>query len=125
MEMTISVTIGSTTSSVTDVAEIYMFGKGAIAYNDCPSKDLVPFEAGRDILKSRNYVVTRSADIMHVRGVKWTGTSYASATYGGSGTNANKQPNTPRNIDLATAGNWSKVYPKEYIRCVKIIARIG
>ncbi len=115
---------GATTKSVSDVAEIYLFGKGAIAYNDCPSKDLVAFEAGRDILKSRNFVVTRSADIMHVRGVKWTGTAYASATYG-SGDLSSKQPNTPRNSDLATAANWSMVYPKEYIRCVKIIARIG
>ena len=108
-----------------DVAEIYLFGKGAIAYNDCPSAGLKTFEVGRDILKSQDYVVTRSSDIMHVRGVKWTGTSYATATYGGEGKNANKQPNTPRNIDLATAANWSMVYPKEYIRCVKVIARIG
>ena len=111
-----------------DVAEIYMFGKGAIAYNDCPSADLVPFEAGRDILNSRNFVVTRSADIMHLRGIKWTGTSYASAKYPNDyavTSLRNKQPQTPRNSDLATSGNWSLVYPKEYIRAVKIIARIG
>lgn len=121
-------TAGGSVGSVNDVAEIFMFGKGAIAYNDCPSADLVPFEAGRDILNSRNFVVTRSADIMHLRGIKWTGTSYASAKYPGDykiTSLRNKQPTTPRNVDLATAANWQLVYPKEYIRAVKIIARIG
>lgn len=103
-------------------ATIYLFGNGAVAYNDCPGPKV--FEAGRDILKSQDYVVTRSSDIMHVRGVKWTGTDYATATYGGTGANANKQPNTPRNADLAKAANWQLVYPKEYVRCVKVIARI-
>ena len=118
-------TAGGTVGSVSDVAEIFMFGKGAVAYNDCPSADLIPFEAGRNILGSQNLVVTRSADIMHLRGVKWTGTSFATATYGGDGKNKDKHPNTPRNVDLAESGNWQMVYPKEYIRAVKIIARIG
>lgn len=118
-----TVKVGTTDTPVTDVAEIYLFGKGAIAYNECPGPKA--FEAGRDILKSQDYVVTRSSDIMHVRGVKWVGASYASATYGGSGTNKDKQPNTPRNADLKVAANWSVVYPKEYIRCVKVIARVG
>lgn len=103
-------------------AVIYLFGAGAIAYNDCPGPKV--FEAGRDILKSQDFVVTRSSDIMHVRGVKWTGTNYATATYGGTGANKDKQPTTPRNVDLQNAGNWQLVYPKEYVRCVKVIARI-
>jgi hypothetical protein len=103
-------------------AVIYLFGAGAIAYNDCPGPKV--FEAGRNILKSQDFVVTRSSDIMHVRGVKWTGTNYATATYGGTGANKDKQPTTPRNVDLQNAGNWQLVYPKEYVRCVKVIARI-
>lgn len=118
-----TVKVGTTDTPVTDVAEIYLFGKGAIAYNECPGPKA--FEAGRDILKSQDFVVTRSSDIMHVRGVKWVGTSFAAATYGGSGANKDKHPLTPRNVDLSTAANWSKVYPIEYIRCVKVIARIG
>lgn len=102
-------------------AVIYLFGAGAIAYNDCPGPKV--FEAGRDILKSQDFVVTRSSDIMHVRGVKWTGTNFAKATYD-SGANSGKAPTTPRNVDLQDAGNWQLVYPKEYVRCVKVIARI-
>ena len=111
-----------TTADGKTTATIYLFGNGSVAYNDCPGPKV--FEAGRDILKSQDFVVTRSSDIMHVRGVKWTGASYATATYGGTGANKDKQPNTPRNVDLAVAGNWQMVYPKEYIRCVKVIARI-
>ena len=52
----------------TKVAEIYLFGAGAVALNDCPSKN--PFEAGRDPLKNggEDYVVSRHAGIAHVRG---------------------------------------------------------
>ena len=97
--------------SKSSVAEIYLFGKGAIAYNDCPVNHA--FEVARDAIKSQDYIVTRTADIMHVRGVKWVGTTFAQGT-----------SSTPKNADLATASNWSMVYPKDYIRCVKIIARI-
>lgn len=101
----------ASTGSTNDVAEIYLFGKGAIAYNDCPVNHA--FEVARDAIKSQDYIVTRTADIMHVRGVKWVGTTFAQGT-----------SSTPKNADLSTASNWSMVYPKDYIRCVKIIARI-
>lgn len=94
----------------TKVAEIYLFGAGAVALNDVPEK--TPFEAGRDPLKNggQDFVVSRHAGIAHVRGFKWTG-SPAGAT--------------PTNTELQTATNWSKVYDVKDIRVVKVIAKLG
>lgn len=94
----------------TKVAEIYLFGAGAVALNDCPSKN--PFEAGRDPLKNggEDYVVSRHANIAHVRGIKWTGTPAGAS---------------PTNSELATSGNWSKVYDDKDIRVVKLICKLG
>lgn len=95
----------------TKVAEIYLFGAGAVALNDCPSKNA--FEAGRDPLKNggEDYVVSRHAGIAHIRGIKWTGASCSCAT--------------PSNDELATAANWSRVYDKKDIRVVKLICKLG
>lgn len=94
----------------TKVAEIYFFGAGAVALNDCPTKN--PFEAGRDPLKNggEDYVVSRHANIAHVRGIKWTGTPTGAS---------------PSNSELATSGNWSKVYDDKDIRVVKLICKLG
>lgn len=92
------------------VAEIFLFGNGAIALNDVPSKN--PFEADRDPLKNggEDYVVSRHAGIAHVRGMKWVGTPAGV---------------TPTNAELATAANWSKVYDDKDIRVVKLICKLG
>lgn len=94
----------------TKVAEIYLFGAGAVALNDCPSKN--PFEAGRDPLKNggEDYVVSRHAGIAHVRGIKWTGTPAGAS---------------PTNAELATAANWTKVYDDKDIRVVKLVCKLG
>jgi len=94
----------------TKVAEIYLFGAGAVALNECPSKNA--FEAGRDPPKNggEDYVVSRHAGIAHVRGMKWVGTPAGA---------------TPTNAELATAANWSKVYDDKDIRVVKLICKIG
>ena len=94
----------------TKVAEIYLFGAGAVALNDVPSKN--PFEAGRDPLKNggEDYVVSRHAGIAHVRGMKWVGTPDGA---------------TPTNGELATAANWSKVYDDKDIRVVKLVCKLG
>ena len=94
----------------TKVAEIYLFGAGAVALNDCPSKN--PFEAGRDPLKNggEDYIVSRHANVAHVRGMKWVGTPSGA---------------TPSNSELATSANWSKVYDDKDIRVVKLICKLG
>lgn len=91
-------------------AEIYLFGAGAVALNDCPSKN--PFEAGRDPLKNggEDYVVSRHAGIAHVRGMKWVGTPAGAS---------------PTNTELANAANWSKVYEDKDIRVVKLVCKLG
>lgn len=92
----------------TKVVELYLFGRGAVAYNPCPVK--VPFEADRNPLINggQDYVVSRTANICHLRGYKWNSAS------------AN-----PDNSALATGSNWAKVYDVKDIRCVKLIAKIG
>ncbi len=94
----------------TKVAEIYLFGAGAVALNDVPSKN--PFEAGRDPLKNggEDYVVSRHAGIAHVRGIKWAGTPAGAS---------------PTNAELATAANWTKVYDDKDIRVVKLVCKLG
>lgn len=94
----------------TKVAEIYLFGAGAVALNDCPSK--TPFETGRDPLKNggQEYIVSRHAGIAHVRGIKWVGTPDGA---------------TPTNAELATAASWSKVYADKDIRVVKLVCKLG
>ena len=93
------------------VAEIYLFGAGAVALNDCPSKNA--FEAGRDPLKNggEDFVVSRHANIAHVRGFKWTANTCTGAT--------------PTNTELANTANWSKVYDDKDIRVVKLVCKLG
>lgn len=95
----------------TKKAEIYLFGAGAVALNDVPSKN--PFEAGRDPLKNggEDFVVSRHAGIAHVRGIKWTGAVCSGAT--------------PSNTELADTSNWSKVYDDKDIRVVKLVCKLG
>lgn len=95
----------------TKVAEIYLFGAGAVALNDVPSKN--GFEAGRDPLKNggEDYVVSRHANVAHVRGFKWTASVCTGAT--------------PSNAELATAANWSKVYDDKDVRVVKLVCKLS
>lgn len=96
--------------SSTKVAEIYLFGAGAVALNDVPSKN--PFEAGRDPLRNggEDFVVSRHAGIAHIRGFKWSGSASGA---------------TPTNTELETATNWTKVYDVKDIRVVKVICKLG
>ena len=95
----------------TKVAEIYLFGAGAVALNDVPSKNA--FEAGRDPLKNggEDYVVSRHANIAHVRGFKWTANTCTGAT--------------PSTTELANTATWSKVYDDKDIRVVKLVCKLG
>lgn len=92
----------------TGVTTIYLFGRGAIALNPVP--EAVPFETDREKLKGNDILISRIADICHLRGYKWTGTPAGV---------------TPTNAELGTASNWAKVYEPKEIRCVKLIAKIA
>jgi hypothetical protein len=82
----------------------YMFGAGAIGRGDGAAP--VPTESGRDILSSKEIFVTRRHYILHPRGIAWQ----ESACVGES----------PTDVELATAANWSRVYDKKNIRIVAI-----
>lgn len=101
----------------TKVAEIYLFGRGAIAYNDCPVK--VPFEMGRNPLMNggQDFLVSRIANICHLRGYKWNITETNPPNDTGSAEGAPK--------GLSDAASWSRVWKKKEIRCVKLIAKLG
>ena len=92
----------------TGVTTVYLFGRGAIALNPVP--EAVPFETDREKLKGNDLLISRIADICHLRGYKWTGTPAGV---------------TPTNAELATASNWAKVYDAKEIRCVKLIVKIA
>ena len=93
----------------TGVAEIYLFGQGAVAFNPVPER--VPFETQREATKSRDVLVSRDAKIIHLRGIKFKG-----ATVSGP---------SPSNAELALAGNWDRVYERKAIRCVKLVCTIA
>jgi len=90
----------------TGVATVYLFGKGAVAFNDVPTK--TPFETYREALKGNDGIVSRTGKIVHLRGWKWNGTA--------SGV-------SPTNAELAAAGNWFRVYPQKAVRCVKLVVK--
>jgi len=98
-------------NSATGVATIYLFGRGAVAMNDVPTK--VPYETDRKKLQGTDILITRWAGICHLRGYKWTGTTSGAAVADGG----------PTNAQLATAGNWAKVYNPNDIRCVKLLVK--
>jgi len=104
----------------TKKVEIYLFGRGAIAYCDCPVK--TPFEVGRNKLDAcgRDFLVSRVANICHIRGYKWnvTDTNPSNDKVGTSGQSGYI-------AGLSDGGNWTRVYDKKEIRCVKLIAKIA
>lgn len=105
--------------ATTKKAEIYLFGRGAIAYNDCPVK--TPFEVGRNALAAggQDYIVSRIANICHLRGYKWavTDTNPFNADADRPAGNTSKT--------LENAASWDKVYDVKEIRCVKLICKLA
>lgn len=85
---------------------IYLFGEGAIGLGNGLMP--VPTAVQRDELKGAGieYLVNRQAFILHPRGVRFKGTSFAGLT--------------PSNTELATATNWERVYEPKDIRIVKM-----
>ena len=90
------------------VATIYLFGKGAVAWNQLPTPH--PFETDRDKDKAIDYIHSWVRQIIHLRGWKWNG------TMSGLG---------PTNAELATAANWKRVYDKKRIPCVMLKCKLA
>jgi hypothetical protein len=84
----------------------YIFGPGAIGYAEGTPK--VPTETQREALigGGTDILVNRRKFVMHPRGIRWIGTA--------SGP-------TPANAELATAGNWRRVYEQKQVRIVRFI----
>lgn len=86
---------------------VYIFGAGAIAYNEGNGVEAV--ETDRDKLAGEDYLITRQQFTMHPRGIKWIGTP------------AGK---TPSNTELETGTNWELVDDIKNIAIVKLVARV-
>lgn len=103
----------------TKKAEIFLFGNGAVAYNQCPVK--TPFEVGRNALAAggQDFVVSRQASICHLRGYKWAVTD----TNPFNADADRPQGNTSKTLE--NAASWERVYDAKEIRCVKLICKLG
>jgi hypothetical protein len=80
----------------------YLFGQGAFALGNGSAP--VPTETDRNSLGGEDILINRQHFILHPRGVKWSDVSVAGKT--------------PTYAEVATAGNWSKVYDTKDIRIV-------
>lgn len=80
----------------------YLFGQGAFGLGNGAAP--VPTETDRDSLAGEDVLINRQHFVLHPRGIKWT-----EASVGGK---------TPTYAEVATAGNWSKVYDTKNIRVV-------
>ena len=90
------------------IATVYLFGKGAIAWNQLPVPH--PFEYDRDKDKGIDYIHSWVRQIIHMRGWKWNGTCAGLA---------------PTNDELATASKWKRVYDKKRIPCVMLKCKLA
>ena len=91
----------------------YLFGSGAIGYGEGDPK--VPLEVERNALVGggEEYLVERRHVVLHARGIKWAPASGV------------PNLNTPDNVELADAGNYSRVYEAKNIRIVRFIHRLA
>ncbi|HHT7186902.1 TPA: major capsid protein [Bacillus cereus] len=89
------------------VAEMYLFGPGAIALGNGSHPDIQSVETARDSLSSsgEDYLINRKIFILHARGIKWTESAIA-GTF-------------PTNAELANGSNYQLVYEPKAIRVVK------
>lgn len=96
------VIVDDTCPSNAGIYTTYLFGEGAFALGNGEAP--VPTETDRDTLLGEDILINRQHFILHPRGVKWTESAVAGKT--------------PTFAEVATAGNWSKVYDTKNIRLV-------
>lgn len=100
---------GCAYDSDTGIADVTLFGRGAVALNSVPMK--TEFEVERSALAGEDRIVTRLGWISHVRGVKFADASVAKAS--------------PNNAELAMAANWTRVWDKKDVRVVRLRCKIA
>lgn len=85
-----------------------LFGEGAVGYGEGTPK--VPVEIERNALVGggEEYLVSRRHFVLHPRGIAWDGTPAL---------------DTPSNAELATIGNYERVYEPKNIRIVRFVHR--
>ena len=88
----------------------YIFGPGAVGMAYASPKVPVEIERRALIGGGIEYIVHRRNLVMHVRGIKWTGTPAGAS---------------PTNAELATTGNWSAVYDPKLVRVVSFRHKLG
>lgn len=87
----------------------YIFAPGAVLLGEGVVQ--YPLEQFRDELGSSEGIIYRRKTLMHLNGMQWTGTPAGA---------------TPTDAELATGGNWSKVFASDKnIRVVKLVTNIG
>lgn len=96
--------------SATGVYTTYLFAKGVVGRGTGTPVDFVPTETDRDSLAGEDYLINRTALVMHIFGVKWIGTSAGV---------------TPSNAELATGTNWQRVYEDKNIGVVALKHKIA
>lgn len=108
----ISFNVAETTPGTADVTAkaypIYLFGAGAIAYNE--RQDAISLETDRDIILGQDILTSRRVFTMHPRGIKWKG---------------NAAGVTPTNTELATGANWELVEDAKNVLITKLVARVA
>lgn len=100
------VVVDDSVAPVGDVYTTYLLASGSFGRNTGTPSGLTTFETERDAAAGVDKVFTRRAFVYHPYGVKWK-----DATVAGE---------TPSNEELATAGNWEKVYEDKNIGIVAI-----
>jgi hypothetical protein len=91
-----------------DVFTTYLFGSGAIAYAAGTPDNSI--EISREARRSQDVLIHRRQFIIHPRGVSWTGNSVKT---------------TPSNKELATPGNWERVFELKNIPIIALKHKIG
>lgn len=92
----------------TGIADIYLFGQGAIALNPVPTK--TPFEIDRDVPASADILASRMSYIAHVRGFAWQSPNIDGAS--------------PSNAEVESASAWARVYSRKQVRVCKLRCKL-
>ncbi len=93
----------------------YLFGEGAIAYAEGTPNTLA-MEFDRHSTAGYDVMIMRRLMVLHPRGVKYTGAKISAGTATGG---------RPNLTDLATAGNWTRVYDPKNVRIVAMKHKVA
>lgn len=96
----------------TKAGEMYLFGRGAIAWGNGTDPKIKETEVVRKglSLAGEDILVNRRLQILHPRGIKFTETEVAGKF--------------PTLNELEAAANWNKVYSAKHIRIVKFLFKL-